>query len=253
MRYLTILGLMVGCTNYGPLNLANLSAFNENSTISQEAQIQQQQLINRVLTEKEKKEFRKGFEKGKELYKKRKKSGFIKSKAQLFPIQQVNFVGKFMVKNPKVCGVDRKITEKTKDKCISEDFILLLATAYRAFPEFLVFEGLRSREAQRKNVKKGVSKTMNTRHLEGNPLGMAVDILAKDSKGKWSFQAVDRIGMARGVIYAAFLDLQSQGLLKEYKWQHVTLWRFRDAYHIQLDTVRKVVHILWWRFKSWFG
>ncbi|WP_419209893.1 M15 family metallopeptidase [Providencia manganoxydans] len=44
--------------------------------------------------------------------------------------------------------------------------------------DFAVIEGLRSREQQAENVKKGVSKTMDSRHLTGN----AVDILPSAMK-----------------------------------------------------------------------
>lgn len=48
--------------------------------------------------------------------------------------------------------------------------------------DFSVLEGLRSVEQQRKNVARGVSKTMNSRHLTGH----AVDIVPYPlPSGKW--------------------------------------------------------------------
>ena len=242
---LLIASSLIGCTHKGPVNLnssiAGVSMFNKDSTITNDITVDQK-LINRVLTEEEKKQYREGVKEGKELYEKAKKGGkFIPPKAELFPISfpDKNFIGKFKDKNPKVCGVDRKITERNKNQCIPDDFILVLATAYRVFPHFLVFEGLRSEKAQRANVNKGVSKTMRTRHSRAYYyLGMAVDILAKDPRGKWSFKAVDRIGVAKGVILAAFIDLKSQGFLKCLEWEEVSLWRFRDAYHVQLNRIK---------------
>ena len=261
---LVIASSLIGCTHKGPINMNNtvagVSMFNKDSNITNDIQVQQT-LINRVLTEKEKKQFKEGFEEGKELYKKLKKKGrFIPPKAELFPISfpEKNFIDTFKDKNPKVCGIDRKVNESNKDICLDEEFIFLLASAYKVFPAFLVFEGLRSREAQKKNVAKGVSKTMNTRHLLDNPWGVAADILAKNARGKWSFDAVDRIGVAKGVVFATFVDLKSQGYLKCFEWEQVSLWRFRDAYHVQLNRIKgcgEKVTSIWARLKRlfWFS
>ncbi|WP_337239073.1 M15 family metallopeptidase [Proteus faecis] len=54
---------------------------------------------------------------------------------------------------------------------------LLVKIAYRALDistaDFAVIEGVRTLEKQKENVKKGVSKTLNSRHLTGD----AIDIL----------------------------------------------------------------------------
>lgn len=54
---------------------------------------------------------------------------------------------------------------------------LLVKIAYRALAistaDFAVIEGIRTLEKQKENVKKGVSKTLNSRHLTGD----AIDIL----------------------------------------------------------------------------
>ena len=52
--------------------------------------------------------------------------------------------------------------------------------------DFMVGEGLRSKEQQAKNVAKGVSTTMRSRHLDGH----AVDIqpIGPDGKGSWDWK-----------------------------------------------------------------
>ena len=69
--------------------------------------------------------------------------------------------------------------------------------------DFSVLEGLRSIEQQRKNVARGVSKTMNSRHLTGH----AVDLVPYPlPKGEWQrvwwneiapamHQAADELGI----------------------------------------------------------
>lgn len=250
--------VITGCTSTGNwvVNASNWAFGNKNSTISNEGDVSQtliDQYANRPLTEEEKKQFKEGFDKGKEMYERlKKKRSFLHPDDGIIPIPVANppdnLIERFKAKNPKVCGVDRKKTPA--HICIENEFILLLASAYHVFPEFLVFEGNRSREAQARNVKNGVSKTMNTRHSWNNPIGTAVDILAKDRKGKWSFQAVDRLGLARGVIYAAMVDLQSKGFLKCWKWENVTLWSFRDAYHIQLNRIKGCGKKVTWVIKT---
>ncbi|MEW5421381.1 peptidoglycan-binding protein [Amorphus sp. 3PC139-8] len=58
---------------------------------------------------------------------------------------------------------------------------------------FRVFEGVRSIERQRENVRRGVSKTMNSRHIPGaNGVGHAVDlVLAFDVNGDGAVDGAD--------------------------------------------------------------
>ena len=59
--------------------------------------------------------------------------------------------------------------------------------------DFTVFEGLRSLDKQRENVAKGVSKTMNSRHLTGH----AVDLVPWiDGKPKWEWEPIYVIAKA---------------------------------------------------------
>ncbi|MEQ5119516.1 M15 family peptidase [Morganella morganii] len=69
---------------------------------------------------------------------------------------------------------------------------VLIKVLYRALEitpaDFAVIQGVRGREEQRKNVVKGVSQTMNSRHLEECPvddgvcIGNAVDVLPSAMK-----------------------------------------------------------------------
>lgn len=65
---------------------------------------------------------------------------------------------------------------------------LLVKIAYRALAistvDFAVIEGVRTLEKQKENVKKGVSKTLNSRHLAGD----AIDILPSAIKPGMEWQ-----------------------------------------------------------------
>ncbi len=65
---------------------------------------------------------------------------------------------------------------------------LLVKIAYRALDistaDFAVIEGVRTLEKQKENVKKGVSKTLNSRHLTGD----AIDILPSAIKPGMEWQ-----------------------------------------------------------------
>lgn len=67
-------------------------------------------------------------------------------------------------------------SQRSKNKLIGVN-PLLVKIAYRALEistaDFAVIEGVRTLEKQKENVKKGVSKTLNSRHLTGD----AIDIL----------------------------------------------------------------------------
>lgn len=249
--------LVAGCSSMGNW-FTGWNIINKSSSVTTEMDIDQTTIdmeANRPLTEEEKRQYKKKFEEGRELYKRKKESqSFLKGSVSLHytavQVPEQSIINFLKANNPKVCGIDRKVTEANKHICIDDEFMLLLARAYIVFPEFLIFEGLRSREAQKRNVDKGVSKTMNSRHLVNNPYGVAVDILGKDHKGKWSFQATDRIALAKGVIFSALIDLHSQGLLKCWEWEHATLWRFRDVYHVQLNRVKGCGEKITWTMKN---
>jgi peptidoglycan L-alanyl-D-glutamate endopeptidase CwlK len=73
----------------------------------------------------------------------------------------------------------------TNLKGVHPDLVKVVTLALTRYTEqdFTVIEGLRSRSRQRQLVKKGASKTMNSRHLTG----MAVDLAWwKDGNVSWS-------------------------------------------------------------------
>lgn len=69
-----------------------------------------------------------------------------------------------------------KLSQRSKDNLtgVNDDLVKVINRALEISPaDFAVIEGLRSMKKQEENVRKGVSKTMASRHLTGH----AVDIL----------------------------------------------------------------------------
>ena len=64
--------------------------------------------------------------------------------------------------------------------------------------DFTVQEGLRSVEQQTKNVAKGVSKTMNSKHLpQADGLGHAVDLVPwEDGRARWEWPLIYPVATA---------------------------------------------------------
>lgn len=79
------------------------------------------------------------------------------------------------------------LSQRSKNNLIGVN-PLLVKIAYRALEispvDFAVIEGVRTLEKQKKNVKKGVSKTLNSRHLTGD----AIDILPSAIKPGMEWQ-----------------------------------------------------------------
>ena len=92
--------------------------------------------------------------------------------------------------------------------------------------DFMITEGLRSRERQVALVKAGASRTLNSRHLTGH----AVDVAAiVDGRVRWDWPLYGRIAMA---FRRAALGLDTP-LVWGGDWP-----RLRDGPHFELD--RKV-------------
>ena len=246
MHRLTSIGLifsfLTGCTTQlGNISFSGIEIARKGdesgttTTITTDQQAKLHQEGNRILSEEEKKTLKKGFDEGVDFYKRQKRSSMIGTPRLYYVDTKAPFLNehdKFLAKNPKAKGVE-------------PDLILMGATAYEIFPHFKVFEGMRTLERQKELKKRGVSWTLKSKHLEG----LAYDIIADDKRGKYSFKSIDRLGMARGVLFAAYVDLKEQGLMKCHVWEDVTLWkRIRDAYHIQLNKIKgcvdKVVYLI---------
>jgi hypothetical protein len=88
--------------------------------------------------------------------------------------------------------------------------------------DFCVIEGLRSEEKQRLLFKSGASKTMNSRHLTGHAVDIAV---LPDGKLSWDFEYYDEI--------QKYVKQASQLLELPIEWGGD--WKsFKDGPHFQL-------------------
>lgn len=107
---------------------------------------------------------------------------------------------------------------------VHPDMVRVVERAITLTPvDFMVTEGLRTKERQRKLVAAGASRTMNSRHLTGH----AVDVAALvDGKVRWDWPLYPRIAKA-------FRDAARQEGVK-------IVWggdwpRLRDGPHFELD------------------
>lgn len=77
---------------------------------------------------------------------------------------------------------------------VHPDLVKVVKRAIEITPvDFMVMEGLRSKEQQKKNVAKGVSWTMNSRHLTGH----AVDLVTLvDGQVSWSWPLYHKLAPA---------------------------------------------------------
>jgi peptidoglycan L-alanyl-D-glutamate endopeptidase CwlK len=89
--------------------------------------------------------------------------------------------------------------------------------------QFEVTEGLRTKEKQAENLKKGASQTKNSRHLDGH----AIDVVAiVDGRASWDWKYYEQIA-------AAFKRAATElGVLVEWGGDWVTL---KDGCHFQLS------------------
>jgi peptidoglycan L-alanyl-D-glutamate endopeptidase CwlK len=89
-----------------------------------------------------------------------------------------------------------KFSQRSKDrmKGVHPDLIEVAQLALELSPvDFGVSEGLRNREKQRQMVKKGLSTTMNSRHLTGH----AIDVYAwVDGTVSWEWPEYKKIAKA---------------------------------------------------------
>ena len=97
--------------------------------------------------------------------------------------------------------------------------------------ELIVFEGCRTMAKQKEYVKKGLSKTLNSRHLKC----AAVDVVFKHKDGKinWSWeQAVATIKYLRGIGAALGVKCLRDGS----SWDNgldVSKTKFKDGFHLE--------------------
>lgn len=121
----------------------------------------------------------------------------------------------------------RKYSQRSKDnlKGVHPDLRRVVDRALQESPlDFVVVEGLRTRERQQQLVDAGASKTMNSRHLTGH----AVDLLpiGPDGKAAFAWPLYDRLGPA---VKAA---AQKEGVPVVWGGDWST---FKDGPHFELD------------------
>ncbi len=106
---------------------------------------------------------------------------------------------------------------------VHPDLVRVVELAIQVTPvDFVVTEGLRSRERQSLLVKQGKSRTMNSRHLTGH----AVDVAALvDGRISWEFEQYRRIADA----FKEAAGKLGVGIEWGGDWK-----RFRDGPHFQL-------------------
>lgn len=107
---------------------------------------------------------------------------------------------------------------------VHPDLVKVVKRAIKISPvDFSVIEGVRTKERQSELVKKGASKTMNSRHLTGH----AVDLVALDNNGQVSWDWTLYHKIASAVKQAA----KEEGVPIEWGGD----WRsFKDGPHWQL-------------------
>lgn len=109
-------------------------------------------------------------------------------------------------------------------KGVHPDLVQVVKEAIRITrQDFTVIEGLRSIERQRELVNKGMSKTMNSRHLTGH----AVDIIPYPIPGDWSRYTKEHWD---DVYNSMKIAAQSLGVKLNYGYE----WGW-DKPHYQLD------------------
>jgi peptidoglycan L-alanyl-D-glutamate endopeptidase CwlK len=109
---------------------------------------------------------------------------------------------------------------------VHPDLVRVVKLAITLTPiDFVVIEGLRTKERQRQLVNAGASRTMNSRHI----IGQAVDLAAYvDGEIRWDWPLYPRIAVA--------MKAAAQELGVKMTWGGD--WpRFRDGPHYQIEGV----------------
>ena len=88
-----------------------------------------------------------------------------------------------------------KFSQRSRDNLrgVHSDLVIVVTTALLTSPlDFVVTEGLRSRARQQQLVDSGASKTMNSRHLTGHAVDLAVWL---DGGIRWDWGLYDRLAV----------------------------------------------------------
>lgn len=80
---------------------------------------------------------------------------------------------------------------KAKLKGVHPDLVMVIEEAFKNTPvDFIITEGLRTKERQAALLKAGASRTMNSRHLTGH----AVDVACRvGGKVRWDWPLYDKL------------------------------------------------------------
>ena len=118
------------------------------------------------------------------------------------------------------------LSSRSKDrlKGVHPDLVRVVERAIGRTPvDFMVTEGLRTRDRQRALVAAGASRTMNSRHLTGHAVDLAAFV---DGRVRWDWPLYPRIAEA---MKAAARDL-GVALIWGGDWKSL-----RDGPHFELD------------------
>ena len=122
-----------------------------------------------------------------------------------------------------------RLSQRSRDRMagVHPDLVAVVEAAIRVTPiDFMITEGLRTRQRQAELVKAGASRTMASRHLTGH----AVDVCALvEGRVRWDWPLYPRIGEA---FKAAALRLNIP-IVWGGDWS-----RLRDGPHFELDARR---------------
>lgn len=122
-----------------------------------------------------------------------------------------------------------KLSQRSRDrmKGVNPLLVRVVERAIEITPlDFMITEGLRTRERQAQLVKAGASKTMNSRHITGHAIDFAVLV---EGSVRWDWPLYVKVGQA-------FKQAASElgvSIVWGGDWP-----KFRDGPHVELD--RKV-------------
>ena len=119
-----------------------------------------------------------------------------------------------------------RLSSRSKDrlKGVHPDLVRVVERAIGRTPvDFMVTEGLRTRDRQKALVAAGASRTMNSRHLTGHAIDLAAFV---DGRVRWDWPLYPRIAEA---MKAAARDL-GVALIWGGDWKSL-----RDGPHFELD------------------
>ena len=221
--YLLILFVLMGCENlnFSLINQGVVGSGDNSGNIS-DAEVHQE-AGDRRLTPEEIKRAKRGYQRGRdEILNPQASLGLI---AGAFNIQWESDItrGEFFKKFPKLEPAHR-------------DLVTILHLVYKKVPEFKIFQCARSVKQQKRNVAKGVSQTMRSKHLT-NPV-QACDLRSTRKakpwvNGKKDVDDVEYLGYFQGLAEGFGMALSNFPCeVYASKVRRVMRWRtLRDLYH----------------------